>query len=94
MISFLNFLLNVYLVFLVKLVIISKNTSFNRRQIGNTLGFVYIKYKIQGALFKFTVFDLQQNPKRSIENHKQFYLIYVQLFRLQSLKDVSFLKLI
>lgn len=44
-------------------------------------------------MFKFATLDLQRKSiKRTVETHKRFYSIYVQLLRLQSLKRKSLLE--
>ena len=71
----------------------TKGTRLNRKQIGISPRFAYTKYKVQGAMFKSAILDLQQKTiKRTVESHKQFYSIYMQLLKLQSLERVSFLK--
>ena len=43
---FLNLQCNVYLVFLMKSTVMVNGTKFNKKQVGISLGFVYIKYKV------------------------------------------------
>lgn len=62
---------NVYLVFSVKLTIMTKETKLSRKQIRISLGFVYTKYKVEKATFKSATLDLQRKTiKRTVENHK------------------------
>lgn len=49
--------------------------------------------KFQKAIFKSVILNLQQKTiKRKTETYKQFYSIYVQLSRFQSLERVLFLE--
>ena len=93
MIVFPSFLHNVYLVIPIKLTVTAKRKRFNRKQINICLRFAYLKYKVQGAMFKSATLDLQQKTiKRIVENYKRFCFIYMQKLRLQSLGKVSLLK--
>ena len=86
---------NVYLVFLVKLIVTTKGTKLNKKQIGITPKFIYTKYKVQKAMLKSAVLDLQcKTSNRSTKYYKRFCLTYVQLSRLQSLGGVLLLALI
>lgn len=92
MMLFPSLLPNVYPVFSVKLTVTARKTRLNRKQIRIIPGFIYTKYKVQGAMFKSAVLNLQRKTSnRSTEYHKWFCSTCVQLFRLQSLKKVLLL---
>ena len=93
MVLFPSFLHNVYPVFFVKSTVTAKKTRLNRKQVDISLRFAYTKYKVQEAIFKSVIFNLQQKLiKRTVESHKQFCSIYMQLSRLQSLEEISLLE--
>lgn len=82
-ILFPGLLSSMYPVFSVRSVMIAKKTNVNRQIIRLTPGFIFIEYKIQGAMFKSAVLDLRQkSKKRREESHKQFCSTYIELSRL------------
>ena len=94
-INFASFPLNIYLVFLVKSIIIAKNTKINKKQIEIMPRFSYTKYKVYRAIFKLLVFNLQRKSKKIVDKyHNYFCSIYIQIFKLQNLEALSTLKLI
>lgn len=79
-IPFLGLPSNIYLIFLIRLVVTVKMTSVNKDQIRLTPGFVFTKYKVQEAIFKSAVLNLQhKSKKREKESSKRFCFIYIQL---------------
>lgn len=61
----------------------AKEIKFKKKQIGITPRFAYIKYKVQGAMFKSKTLGLQQKiVNRIAEIFKRFCSIYMQLLRL------------
>ena len=71
----------------------AKKTRLNRKQVDISHKFVYIKYKVQRAMFKSATLNLRQKLiKKTAKNPKRFSSIYVQLSRLQNLEKVSFLE--
>ena len=63
-------------------------------QIPLTPVFAVTDYKVQGAMFKTAILDLQRSQFTNNVSLKAFCSIYVQLFRLQSLEDVQLLQTI
>ncbi len=62
---------NVYLVFLMKSTITAKETRLNKKSIGISLGFAYIKYKIQEATLKSAILNLPYKTiNKTAEIHK------------------------
>lgn len=59
-VRFRSFPRNVYLVFPVKSTVMVKETRLNKKWIEIYPEFAYTKYKVQGAMFKFAILDLQQ----------------------------------
>ncbi len=93
MMFFPSFPRNVYPVFSVKSTVTTKEIRLNTKKIGISLGFAYIKYKVQRAKFKSATFDLQRKTiKKIAESYKRFCYIYMQLLRVQNLKGVSILE--
>ena len=61
---------------------------FYRHQVPVTLGFAISNYKCQGSTFQSLIIDLRFPAQRSLDQHKNWTSINVQLGRLRSLSGV------
>ena len=78
MMPFSNLLLNVYFVFLLKLIVITKRSRFNQKQIEIIFEFVYTENKIQRAKFKSVILNMKlKTNKSSTESHRWFILTFI-----------------